>query len=155
MTSHNVDFTNMGVVSPNTSGQWKDFVPSWTNLSVGNGTIRAKYYQIGKIVVVDVFLLFGTTTSITGTVRMTLPVEMPASIASYNWHRVGMCQLVDEGSAVYGGTLNSQLSSTEIQFYVESANGTYVSPGAAVNATTPHTWANTDKISFNIVYEAK
>jgi len=154
IASHNVDFANMSVASPLTSGAWKDFIPTWTNLSVGNGTLRARYYQIGKIVTVEVFLLFGSTTSITGSVRMTLPVAMPASVAAFNWRRIGMCQLVDEGSAVYSGAISSQLSSTEIQFFAENASGTYVSPGSAINATTPHTWANTDKISFIITYEA-
>ena len=66
------------VGSPTTA--WQSWTPTWTcdntPPSVGNGTMIARYVQIGKVVTVQMFLSFGSTTSGgTGNWHFTLPVQ--------------------------------------------------------------------------------
>src|SRR6185369_9654216 len=53
---------------------WGSWTPSWTNLSVGNGTVVAKYVQIGKTVFARLSLVLGSTSTVTGPVIFSLPV---------------------------------------------------------------------------------
>jgi hypothetical protein len=46
---------------------WTTWAPTWTNVTVGNGTVIAKYAVVGKTVFFRVAIIFGTTTSISGT----------------------------------------------------------------------------------------
>lgn len=53
---------------------WDTYTPTWTNLTVGNGTVIARYLQIGKTVHVRISLTGGTTSSASGAVSVSLPV---------------------------------------------------------------------------------
>lgn len=56
------------------------WTPTWTNLTVGNGTVNAHYQTTGNLVTFQMKLTFGSTTSISGGgVSMSLPVT-PADI---------------------------------------------------------------------------
>lgn len=64
-----VDTDVNGVVSA-----WTSWVPTWTNLTVGNGTVIAKRRTIGKTVTFRLKFTLGST-SVVGTVpTFTLPV---------------------------------------------------------------------------------
>ena len=47
-----------------TVGVWQDFTPTFTNITVGNGTLNARYCQINKFVAWTIELVFGSTTSL-------------------------------------------------------------------------------------------
>ena len=56
-------------------GSWTTFTPTWTNFTLGNGTVdRAAYEQIGRSVDVYVRVTLGSTSSVTGAITLTLPV---------------------------------------------------------------------------------
>ena len=57
------------------TGGWTTWTPSYTNLTVGNGTVVSRYRQVGKMV--DVFFMFtlGSTSTIGSDPRFTLPVN--------------------------------------------------------------------------------
>ena len=78
---------------------WTSFIPSWTNLTVGNGTNSGAYTQIGKTVFLRINLLFGSTTSVSGDICFTHPVTS----ASYaDTTPLGVARLHVGGSG-YGG----------------------------------------------------
>lgn len=137
-----------------TGGAWTTWTPAWTNLTVGNGTTTARYIQRGKSVIADLYLLFGTTTSVSGTVAIDFPVAAAARYGtSGNHHIVGQALLTDEGTAIFNAYINCLNSTTTGTLYVMTAGGTYVGQ-SGVTGTVPHTWANTDKISLQLIYEA-
>lgn len=117
--------------------------PSWTNLSVGNGTVTANYSRHGDMVTATIQLTFGTSTSISGNVSVSLPVTADISTALTT-----ACRLTDTGTrqfiglAVVTGTNSAQL------LHTESGNG------GLVNATNPHTWTTTDAMDLTITYLA-
>lgn len=125
---------------------WTAFVPTWTNLTIGNGTLTARYYQIGKLVHFKVDLILGSTTSITGGVSFTLPVT---AIAGSN-RCLGCGELFDTGSTSYPAILR-QASTTTVAIIGD--NGTSLTQ---ISASVPFgaAWANTDEMHVSGVYEA-
>jgi hypothetical protein len=130
----------------NYTGTWTTWTPTWTGLTVGNGTVVARYCKIGKVCHVFLKLTFGTTTLITaGKPYFTTPItpsqdNMNAPI----W-------ITDTGVGEYIGT--GQVSSAGVVYLLaQGASGTYVS-AAAISSTVPFTWGSTDSLTLNFYYE--
>lgn len=132
---------------------WDTWTPTWTNLTLGNGTLTAKYKQVGKTVQVHLKLVFGTTTSISGDATFSLPVTRAAYGGTANLDIIGQSGMYDTSLATFVLAYNTTPSTTTTNFRIMGASGTYVNPSAP-NATTPFTWDNTDEISSVLLYEA-
>jgi hypothetical protein len=130
------------------------WTPTWTGLTIGNGTLSANYFRIGKLIVAKIHLKFGTTTTVSGNVQFTLPVTGATSMSTLEWNRIGIASLTDEGTAVFDGSVHTNSSATTASIYVSNAAGTNVTLSNGLGGTVPHTWASTDKISLIILYEA-
>jgi hypothetical protein len=76
---------------------WTAYTPTLTNITLGNGGLNFVYAQLGKTVQVRGSLTFGSTTSITGTMLIGLPVT--ANTAG-GGPVVGTCYLSDHGTAL-------------------------------------------------------
>ena len=128
---------------------WTAYTPTFSNLTLGNGTISFAYAKLGKIVEVRGVITFGSTTSVTGGIQFSTPIT---AVSSTGQPIVGHARYNDTGTANYFGNV---LLNTTGQFATVCINaaGTYGS-FAVVNATTPHTWANTDILSFQSTYQA-
>ena len=127
--------------------QWTAFTPTWTNLTVGNGTQSFRYVQIGNTVVLRGSITLGSTSSISGAVSFALPVnaDMPTNSPA------GTVNLIDGGTTEYFGPAN--ISGNTLSIRVFNASGTHLQNNG-VNATTPFTWTNTDSIIVVAIYEA-
>ena len=124
---------------------WTSFTPSWNNITVGNGTTAGYYKQIGKTVFVRAYIVFGSTTSVSGTMSLNLPV----STASYGTTTpIGLARMFDNGGSSYFGVLTNAGG-----FPVWNASGTYLTTSAN-SATVPFTWGTGDEIAIQGVYEA-
>lgn len=122
---------------------WKSHVPTWTNLTVGNGTNAFTYQQIGKTVHVRGRFTFGSTTSVAGAISMSLPTTALGVFTGTVTLRAG-------GTDYAGFFSNS--SSTIVISAVGSA-GTYVNR-VNTSATVPGTWTTSDYINVSFTYEA-
>ena len=49
---------------------WQDWTPTYTNFSLGNGTVDARYTQIGKTVHFTISIVLGSTSSMTGSMKL-------------------------------------------------------------------------------------
>lgn len=132
-------------------GAWAVWTPSWTNLTVGNGVLTAKYVQIGKTVYYTLKLVWGTTTSISGAPQASLPVTAAADY-SFN-HKLGICVNKDTSAGLLYTGFALWTSSTTVGMYHVLTNSTYASYEASSSAA-PFTWATTDIISIDGEYEA-
>lgn len=129
-------------------GKWQDFTPSWTNITVGNATQIARYHQVGKLVTMNVELTLGSTSSVTGSPQLTLPVT-PASTFADTGFKV---TLDDAGtSTVEGGTITA--GGSNITIYHLEDNGSYVRY-EVMSGTVPWTWTTSDVIRVSGTYEA-
>ena len=127
------------------SGAWTTWTPSYTNITVGNGTVDARWCRIGKVVNVYWRFTLGSTSSIGAVPQFTLPVGADYPQRSSN----GI--LTDQGTANYVGY--AQIEGGTLYPSSILSNGTYASVGS-VNSTTPFTWTNTDVMYFSVSYEA-
>lgn len=126
---------------------WQAWTPTYTNITVGNGTVSARYQQIGKLVNVEYRLIFGSTTTIASPARISPPSTIYlAQYFAFN----GV--ILDNGVAAYKMWVDPP-SNSLFELAVETATGTYVG-AAAVSATVPMTWTTGDILTFRATYEA-
>jgi hypothetical protein len=127
---------------------WTSYTPTFTNLTVGNGTLDAKYLRIdNKLMFVRLQLDFGSTTSISGSVWLSLPSGSTSSkfVPTTCWYN-------DSGTASYTGVAYTSVSDTNIYLGAIKSDSTYTTV-ANLSSTVPMTWATNDSIRFLITYE--
>jgi hypothetical protein len=126
----------------NMTGAWTVWTPTWTNLTVGNGLITARYRRIGKTVHFALVFTFGSTSSISGAVSVSLPAT--AQNASLIHARFIM---VDQGTAFVAGNV---LPNTTTSISLADAT---VAALANVTATVPFTWTTNDVMYISGFFE--
>ncbi len=131
------------------AGAYTTFTPTWTNLTVGNGTNNGRYLRIGNFAHVKVNLVFGSTTSVSGTIINSFP--LPANTTNMNTQVFGNVHFLDSAIQNYLGTCYYE-SSTGFYVVATNTSGTYAFASFA-NATTPFTFGTNDEIVINYVYE--
>lgn len=122
-------------------GAWASYVPTDTNVTLGNGTRTAKFVQLGKTVHFSWSITFGTTTAFTGTVSVGLPV---AAAATGRW-----------SVAVY--MLDSGTQNFSAGAFIDSGGSSaqpLLAAGGGINSTIPFTWAVNDRLVVSGTYEA-
>ncbi len=124
-----------------------NWTPSWTNLSVGNGTYSAARFKVsGERVRYRVDFTWGTTTSASGNISLAVPVT---SAATYTYVPAGIAALIDTSVYLYHGSVLLVSGSLSIRCMTQS--GSYYGY-AYVNATAPFTFASTDVITLEGEY---
>lgn len=140
------------ITGTGTSWVWQSWVPTWTNITVGNGTVTAKYTQIGKTVMGRLVFEFGSTSAVSGSSSFTLPVTSVALESGGNDQPIGQTYFRDTGTTVFTGVLTLE-NTTKALIRVGTAGGTYVS-STTTSSSVPMTWATTDQLSVTFLYEA-
>jgi hypothetical protein len=128
---------------------WTSYTPTITagTATLGNGTLVARYVQIGKVCFVFMSFTLGSTSAVISYPEFSLPVTGAQSSTYAN----GDVLLLDNATAEYYGKIYLQ-STTKFIPYGQNAAGTYVKD-APISATAPMTWATNDKIQANFWYE--
>lgn len=125
---------------------WTTWTPTYNNITVGNGTVKAAYIAIGGLLVCRFHLTWGSTTSYSSTPIVTLPFSAHSDYEQSD--PLGTCFFYDNsvGSpSRQGGTV-----------VYNSGNVFFTSDGSAgqtMTATVPFTWATSDKLAFEARYE--
>ena len=137
-----------GVESPIAlGGVWQDWTPTLTNLS--GGTLNyARYCVIGKFCsFIFKYTLGGA--GVGSTPIISLPLTAAASMEDQN---IGNARFDDVGTRANPGSV--MIESTLGTFYLVAHNTaatySYLTP---ISGTIPHTWANTDRIRAQGIYE--
>jgi len=128
------------------------YTPTWTSTgtqpAIGNGTLTARYFQIQKMVFVELLFIAGTTTTYgTGTYSFSVPIT--ARTGLYGYMSNGIARLYDASTA--------QATLSQTGFYALATNAVVVyltGTGGIAGQTSPFTWANTDEIVMSFQYEA-
>ena len=135
-------------VIPNSNivGETVAYTPTWTGITVGNGTNTGYYQVINKFIHVEGKLTFGSTTSITASAPSSyLPIN---SVQSF--HVAGSIVYADSGVATYFG---QPLIIGQDQFYcfIQNFATTYGSE-VALTSGIPFTWGVNDHITWSLNY---
>ena len=135
-------------------GTYTSYTPTFTNLTVGNGTLAAQYCTVNKFVHTFGSLTFGSTTAFTGTAYFTLPVVTVTAEMGASGMVFGFSTYINSGTgAVVKGTVNAIGNTTGAVLWVATTSGSYEGQ-TNPSATIPHTWATGDIIRWNIMYKA-
>lgn len=129
------------------SGAWTSWTPTWANASVGNGSVDAKYKQIGKTVHFRLVFILGSTSTIGTGPTFTLPVTS----ASYNSiFEIGSGKLFDtSANGNYRAGVKANSTTIGGLEHWDLNNNTL-----SITSTSPMTWGNGDAILVSGTYEA-
>lgn len=128
------------------SAAWTSYTPTFSGVTVGNGTNSSAYVKVGKLVCFRASFTLGSTSAVTGQLGVTLPFTARVDNAG-----VFSGYFLDSGS---GWSLPFLVTgTTTITLYASLASGTYVT-AAATSSTIPFTWSTNDIITVGGVYEA-
>lgn len=127
-------------------GAWQSWTPSFTNFTLGNGSVTAKYFKVGKFVKYNVTIILGSTSSVSSGMTMSLPVT---SISYATTFPIGRGVYLDNGTATYQA-LNRVDDTNNITFFYWAGAGT----GSGVSNTGPFTWTTNDAMYLQGEYEA-
>ena len=135
-------------------GVYQAYTPTFTNLTVGNGTLAAQYCRVNNFVHTFGSLTFGSTTAITGNPIFTLPVVTVAAEMGASGMAFGFATYFNSAtSSVIKGHASSYGPTTGVVLWVATTSGAYEGQ-ANPSATVPHTWATNDIIRWNLMYKA-
>ncbi len=144
------DYDTNAIVVPDGEDLFQDWTPTYANLTVGNGTVVARYAHIGSLVYCWYELTFGSTSAISGDVTVSLPVAPSASYSS-NENTVGHALFRDATGSRLTGVAHISTGSV-VRLRVNNSGGTYLSE-SALSATIPFTWTTSDVLYWQAVYE--
>jgi hypothetical protein len=134
-------------------GAWQTWTPSFTNLTVGNGTTTARYAQIGKTVIFSIKFVFGSTSSMGSGPTSNWPVAPASSIAAQL--ATLNIQYQDAGTNTYFGCSPANgNNTTNFSLGRNSISGNLIGVAESVTAALPFTWTTNDAIFISGSYEA-
>jgi hypothetical protein len=126
------------------AGGWTTWTPTFTNFTLGNGTVTARYQQVGKTVNFSILVSLGSTSVMGTTPYFTLPVT---AAANGNF----AMQMSDSGASNYLGSLDC--STTLAYLTATVTSGAYATIQYAA-ATQPFIWSINDNFAARGSYEA-
>jgi hypothetical protein len=130
----------------NSIGETVSYTPALTNITLGNGTLSARYVLINNFVHYEGKITFGSTTSISG---LNPQIAIPFASAQ-SFQIAGSIIYADSGVATFSG-LPFIISTGTIYLYIANYATAYGNE-VAVSATVPFTWGTSDSITWSIHY---
>lgn len=138
-----------------TNGIWQDYTPTTSNITVGSGTLHARYCRIGNTIELHITFILGSGSAVSGNPTFSLPVQASAEevVDGSNWIRgyQGTGRILSGASTVAISYCLFE-SATTIGLRAMTANGTYVA-AANITSSVPMTWASGDRLIIRAVYE--
>lgn len=130
---------------------WQAWTPTLTGWTLGNGTVTARYWKANKTVLFEGKITWGSTTSASGLLTVSLPLT-----ASSSGYPCGVGKATDASVRFYQ-VFTAVYTTTSLYFNVGGTNngisGALYDAGGVTN-TSPFTWVNTDSLTFQGMYEA-
>lgn len=131
-----------------TDWAWQDWTPTYSNLTVNNGTVVAKYIQIGKTVHFRFSLVCGSSTALGTSMEVSLPVTAASGYGTSNI-RMPIGNVVGkDGAATYFGVAVTDASTTDltIRWHADGNSG--------FGGTFPFSETTSDSLDISGTYEA-
>jgi len=149
LTADSAEATGMKWAT-STSATYTNYTPTFTNFTLGNGTIDvARYAQSGKLITGYGKVTLGSTSVMGTDLIFTLPVTASSNVVV---SPIGQCQLTDTGNLTYYGFV-LYATTTTAKLVIGNSNGVYFT-SSTIQSTQPMTWISTDTFTFNFTYEA-
>ena len=144
------DFSSGDVLTAadlNAIGTWTSFTPSFTNFTLGNGTIeRAIYSKVNELVFVQLYVTLGSTSSMGTSPSFTAPVG--AADSSQLATGVGRARISSSFFWIF-----PYMSDDDVIMYCVDAASSYARR-ATITSSVPATWGSGSDFQINMVYQA-
>lgn len=124
---------------------WTSYTPTFTNWTLGNGTITGSYMQAGKYVWGNLFYTVGSTDTKSGTLVLSLPVTKAAD-GGGQLSPLGVGTAFDTSAGTINTLVAAHNTTTRMFFYTPTSG--------LVTASVPWTWATGDQLSIEFFYQA-
>lgn len=135
-----------------TGAAWSSWTPTWTNLTLGNGVVVARYQRVGKLIIARLSIILGSTSSVAGLITFSLPVTRVGYAGTAGLIVIGHARLRDDSvPANYNGAVLTP-STTTGAVAVYNTSGTYAGMDNT-HTVVPFAWATTDEIAAEFSYE--
>lgn len=122
------------------------YTPTITGWSAGDATVTAEYAELGKLVFVKFDLVYGSTTTATAPISISLPVNA----SGVGW--AGMNGIVEDASPAAVAPVFVEIDA--VGTFTLRPMSTVTALAGGIEDTNPWTWATSDTISAHFVYEA-
>jgi len=133
-------------------GTYTAYTPTFSEITLGNGTIASYFCQVNKFVHYYGRLTFGSTTSITGSSPMiSVPVNQSATFPLQQFP-MGNTMYLDASAAIRYIGQGTQNTAGFFRLWVLNTQVSYTAQ-TFVTASVPFTWTTSDVINWNITYE--
>lgn len=126
-------------------GTWRTYTPTFSGMSLGNGTTQARYSVVGKTVNVTLTVFAGSTTTYSGTIAISLPR------ATASWY--SSSTTLGSG-AVHNGTGATRRLTAAIWASSTTFNQVLETTSGFVTNVAPFTFGTSAIINCNLTYEA-
>ena len=135
-------------------GTYTAYTPSFSSgVTIGDGVVSGAYCRVNDFVHVYGKFTLGSTSAVTGSVVLNLPVSVNGTMAT-DTMLYGTVQFRDaSASAQYPGVASFSGNTTSTALRVQIASGSFLSQTAA-GTTYPFTWATSDQMTWNLYYQA-
>ena len=130
---------------------WRTWSPSYTNLTIGNGTVVSRFAQDDKTITAHFTFTLGSTSAVGTAPRVSLPVTAASGYTVIR-NSPGLAYFRDDGTADFSGITRIRTTTTAEPMALD-ASGTHLAI-AGLTATVPFTWATSDILHFTITHEA-
>ncbi len=127
---------------------WASYTPTLTNITIGDGSVVGKYGYAGNTTFFRVLVTFGSTTSVGGSVSVSLPQTAVNHGVNYI---LGNLRMLDATGSTYMGVVLYS-STTTVLLKTFSVSGSSIIE-AVLSSTVPFTWATSDLIEITGHYE--
>ncbi len=139
-------FTNLNLKQePTFETRMLSFTPTWTNLTVGNGTLTGKYQLVMNRLSVRSGIVLGSTSSVSTTPILAMPFALTTLGPTYE--HIGGAIFRDTGTALHHGGV--VLLGGSVYPQALGAGGTYLT-SVDLSSTIPMTWASTDELMMRV-----
>jgi len=132
------------------AGLWTTFTPTISGITLGNGTKTGSYCQIADTTFFRVVVTFGSTTSITSNIDLTMPTT-PVGYSTFDYFNTNAQAYDSSTTTFFPSTGNLAVSSTVVRLLLSKSNGTFVQSFDYIS-TEPFTWATGDTLSVHGSY---
>ena len=127
-----------------------DYIPQFTNVTIGNATVVAKYQKKEKRVDYDIKITFGNTTSLAASPIISLPSTNFFSDTVID-PCLATCFLRDVSVNATIIAMVRVSSATQLIVSIMAVSGALITTGA-LSSTSPFTWTTGDIISISGTY---
>lgn len=141
-------FQTLADIATAETAAWTVWTPTLTSLTLGSGTVTARYRQVGKTVDYRFKFTLGAGSAVASGPRFTLPVQQAAYLAA-TIDPFGRGTLGDASTNSYACEVRIS-SGTTVEIVGIGTAGIHT----AVTSTVPFTWGTGDTISVAGSYEA-